>query len=90
MPANDYGLIDVDEHCRVAGVERVWAAGATVKRRPFDPARGQELAGLPCGQFLETWLGGREPRLSMHVPTMGMPLLTYLQKMSPRRGGAEV
>jgi sulfide:quinone oxidoreductase len=30
LPAGEHGFIPVDEHCRVRGVERVWAAGDAI------------------------------------------------------------
>ena len=109
IPGNEQGLIEVDEHCRVTGLERVWAVGdctafplksggvsaaqadiaaeqiaslvgADVQPRAFAPEAAAELAGLPAGRFLEEWLAAEEPGLAMHLPTAGVPVLTYLRK----------
>ncbi|MGN6871670.1 MAG: FAD-dependent oxidoreductase [Solirubrobacteraceae bacterium] len=109
IPAEEHGLIAVDEHCRVIGLERVWAvgdctafplksggisaaqadiaaeqiaslAGADLQPRAFAPKGEVELAGLPAGRFLEEWLAAEEPGLAMHLPTAGVPVLTYLRK----------
>jgi sulfide:quinone oxidoreductase len=109
IPADEYRLIPIDSLCRVAGLERVWAAGdctafpvksggvaaeqadviaediaaiagADVEPRSFDPGRAPELAGLPAARFIERRLATEEPGLAMHVPSTGVPVLTYLQK----------
>jgi sulfide:quinone oxidoreductase len=109
IPADEYRLIPIDSLCRVAGLERVWAAGdctafpvksggvaaeqadviaediaaiagADVEPRSFDPGHAPELAGLPAARFIERRLATEEPGLAMHVPSTGVPVLTYLQK----------
>jgi sulfide:quinone oxidoreductase len=109
IPADEHGLLEIDERCRVAGLERVWAvgdctssplksgglaaaqadlvveqiasaAGADVHSQASIPAAAPALAGLPAGRFLEQWLAAEEPGLSMHLPTAGVPVLTYLRK----------
>jgi sulfide:quinone oxidoreductase len=109
VPADEYRLIPIDSLCRVAGLERVWAAGdctafpvksggvaaeqadviaediaaiagADVEPRSFDPGHAPELAGLPAARFIERRLATQEPGLAMHVPSTGVPVLTYLQK----------
>jgi sulfide:quinone oxidoreductase len=109
LPVDADGLIAVDQHCRVAGLDRVWAAGdctafplksggfsaaqadvvakdiaaiagAAVEPEAFDPDLGEGLAGLPAGRFLEEWLAEDEPGLAMHLPSSGVPLLTYLSQ----------
>jgi pyruvate/2-oxoglutarate dehydrogenase complex dihydrolipoamide dehydrogenase (E3) component len=55
-------------------------AGADVEPRSFDPAHALELAGLPAARFIEQRLATQEPGLAMHVPTTGVPVLTYLQR----------
>jgi sulfide:quinone oxidoreductase len=109
VPADEYKLIPIDSLCRVAGLERVWAAGdctafpvksggvaaeqadviaediaaiagADVEPRSFDPGHAPELAGLPAARFIERRLATQEPGLAMHVPSTGVPVLTYLQK----------
>jgi sulfide:quinone oxidoreductase len=110
IPANADGFIAVDEHCRVDGLDGVWAAGdgtdfplksggfaaaqadaaaadiaatagAAVEPRPFDPAGHQEWAGLPAGCFLEASLPeGDDDGQTTHLPAVGVPVLTYLQR----------
>jgi sulfide:quinone oxidoreductase len=108
IPADEYHLIPIDAHCRVARLDRVWAvgdctscplksgglsaeqadvvaadiaaiAGADVEPRSFDPGHPQ-LAGLPAARYIERRLATQEPGLALHVPSTGVPTLTYLQK----------
>jgi sulfide:quinone oxidoreductase len=55
-------------------------AGADVEPRSFDLERADGLAGLPAARFIEQRLATHEPGMAMHVPTTGVPLLTYLQR----------
>jgi NADH dehydrogenase FAD-containing subunit len=110
VPVEEHGFVEVDEHCRVRGLEHVWAvgdittyavksggmaaeqadvaaeaiaavAGADIDPRAFDPAGRGELAALPAGRYLGPWLetdGVAES--TTHLPTLGVPILTYLQR----------
>ena len=110
VPVEEHGFVEIDERCRVKGLEHVWAvgdittfpvksggmateeadvaaeaiaaaAGADIEPRPFDPAGRGELAGLPAGRYLEPWLRTDEVAASTtHLPTLGVPVLTYLQR----------
>jgi sulfide:quinone oxidoreductase len=109
IPTDHDGLIEVDAHGRVSGLDRVWAvgdctslplksgalsaeqadvaaqdiaalAGAAVEPRSFDFDLVEEFLGLPAGRYLEQWLATEEPGLTLHLPTEGVPVLTYLQK----------
>ena len=110
VPVEEHGFVEIDERCRVKGLEHVWAvgdittfpvksggmateeadvaaeaiaaaAGADIEPRAFDPAGRGELAGLPAGRYLEPWLGTDEVAESTtHLPTLGVPVLTYLQR----------
>lgn len=110
VPVEEHGFVEIDERCRVKGLEHVWAvgdittfpvksggmataqadvaaeaiaaaAGADIEPRAFDPAGRGELAGLPVGTYLEPWLGTDEVAESTtHLPTLGVPVLTYLQR----------
>jgi sulfide:quinone oxidoreductase len=110
VPVEEHGFVDIDERCRVKGLEHIWAvgdittfpvksggmateqadvaaeaiaaaAGADIEPRAFDPAGRGELAGLPVGRYLEPWLGTDEVAESTtHLPTLGVPVLTYLQR----------
>lgn len=110
VPVEEHGFVEVDEHCRVRGLEHVWAvgditthavksggmaaeqadvaaeaiaavAGADIDPRAFDPAGRAELAALPAGRYLGPWLetdGVAES--TTHLPTLGVPILTYLKR----------
>ena len=110
VPVEEHGFVEIDEHCRVKGLEHIWAvgdittfpvksggmateqadvaaeaiaaaAGADIEPRAFDPAGRGELAGLPAGGYLEPWLGTDEVADSTtSLPTLGVPVLTYLQR----------
>lgn len=110
VPVEEHGFVEIDEHCRVKGLEHIWAvgdittfpvksggmateqadvaaeaiaaaAGADIEPRAFDPAGRGELAGLPAGGYLEPWLGTDEVQESTtSLPTLGVPVLTYLQR----------
>ena len=110
VPVEEHGFVEIDEHCRVKGLEHIWAvgdittfpvksggmateqadvaaeaiaaaAGADIEPRAFDPAGRGELAGLPAGGYLEPWLGTDEVADSRtSLPTLGVPVLTYLQR----------
>ena len=109
IPGDHDGLIEVDAHSRVSGIDRVWAvgdctsfplksggvsteqadvaahdiaalAGAPVEPRVFDSDHVEQFAGVPGGRYLEQWLATAEPGMTMHLPTEGVPALTYLQK----------
>ena len=69
------------EEADVAAEAIAAAAGADIEPRAFDPAGRGELAGLPAGRYLEPWLGTNEVAESTtHLPTLGVPVLTYLQR----------
>jgi len=110
VPVEEHGFVEIDEHCRVKGLEHIWAvgdittfpvksggmateqadvaaeaiaaaAGADIEPRAFDPAGRGELAGLPAGGYLDPWLGTDEVEESTtSLPTLGVPVLTYLQR----------
>jgi sulfide:quinone oxidoreductase len=69
------------EQADVAAEAIAAAAGADVEPREFDPAGRGELAALPAGRYLEPWLNtdGR-PESMTHIPTLAMPVLTYLKR----------
>lgn len=69
------------EEADVAAEAIAAAAGADIDPRAFDPAGRGELAGLPAGRYLEPWLGTDElAESTTHLPTLGVPVLTYLQR----------
>jgi sulfide:quinone oxidoreductase len=68
------------EQADVAAEDIAAAAGAAIEPRPFDPVGREELAGLPAGRFLESWLGTGNDGLTTHLPASGVPLLKYLQR----------
>lgn len=55
-------------------------AGAAVEPCSFNSERVEDFVGLPAGLYLERRLATEEPGLTMHLPTEGVPVLTYLQK----------
>jgi sulfide:quinone oxidoreductase len=69
------------EQADVAAEAIAAAAGADIEPRTFDPAGRGELAGLPVGRYLEPWLGTDGVAASTtSLPTLGVPVLTYLQR----------
>jgi sulfide:quinone oxidoreductase len=68
------------EQADVAAQDIAALAGAPVEPRVFDSDRVEQFAGLPAGRYLEQWLATAEPGLTMHLPTEGVPVLTYLQE----------
>ena len=110
VPVEERGFVEIDEHCRVRGLEHVWAvgdittypvksggmaaeqadvaaeaiaavAGADIEPRVFDPAGREELAALPAGRYLGPWLEtGGVAESTTYLPTLGVPIVTYLQR----------
>jgi sulfide:quinone oxidoreductase len=69
------------EEADVAAEAIAAAAGADIEPRAFDPTGRAELAALPAGKYLEPWLGTDEVAESMtSLPTLGVPVLTYLRR----------
>jgi hypothetical protein len=68
------------EQADVAALDIAALAGAAVEPRVFDSDHVEQFAGLPAGGYLEQWLATAEPGMTMHLPTQGVPALTYLQK----------
>jgi hypothetical protein len=68
------------EQADVAALDIAALAGAPVEPRVFDSDHVEQFAGLPAGGYLEQWLATAEPGMTMHLPTQGVPALTYLQK----------
>jgi len=69
------------EQADVAAEAIAAVAGADIDPRAFDPAGRAELAALPAGRYLGPWLetdGVAES--TTHLPTLGVPILTYLQR----------
>jgi len=73
------GAVSAEQADVVAG-DIAAVAGADVEPRRFDPGHALELAGLPAARFIERRLATQEPGLAMHVPSTGVPVLTYLQR----------
>jgi sulfide:quinone oxidoreductase len=67
------------EQADVAAEDIAAAAGAAIEPRPFDPVGREELAGLPAGRFLKSWLA-HDDGLTTHLPASGVPALKYLQR----------
>ena len=106
----DHGFVEIDEHCRVEGLEHVWAvgdittypvksggmaaeqadvaaeaiaaaAGADIDPRAFDPTGRGELAALPEGRYLGPRLeAGTVEGSTTNLPTLEVPIVTYLQR----------
>jgi pyruvate/2-oxoglutarate dehydrogenase complex dihydrolipoamide dehydrogenase (E3) component len=68
------------EQADVAAQDIAALAGAAVEPRSFNSERLEDFVGLPAGLYLERRLATEEPGLTMHLPTEGVPVLTYLQK----------
>jgi sulfide:quinone oxidoreductase len=69
------------EQADVVAEDIAAAAGAALEPRPFDPTSGEGLAGLPNGRFLKDWLAeGDDDGLTINLPLIGVPVLTYLQR----------
>ena len=68
------------EQADVAAQDIAALAGAAVEPRSFNSERVEDFVGLPAGLYLERRLATEEPGLTMHLPTEGVPMLTYLQK----------
>ena len=68
------------EQADVAAHDIAALARAAVEPRSFDPGRVEEFLGLPAGRYLDQRLAAGERGLTMHLPTEGVPVLTYLQK----------
>jgi sulfide:quinone oxidoreductase len=69
------------EQADVAAEAIAAAAGADIDPRAFDPAGRGELAALPAGRYLGPRLetdGVAES--TTHLPTLGVPIITYLQR----------
>jgi sulfide:quinone oxidoreductase len=69
------------EEADIAAEAIAAAAGADIDPRAFHPAGRGELAALPASRYLEPWLGTDEVAESTtHLPTLGVPALSYLQR----------
>ncbi len=69
------------EQADVAAEAIAAAAGADIEPRTFVPGGRAELAGLPAGRYLEPRLGTDEAAESTtYLPTLAVPVLTYLQR----------
>jgi sulfide:quinone oxidoreductase len=67
FPAKSGGL--AAEQADVVAEDVAAAAGADVDPRPFAPGHRDELAGLPAGRFLKSWLAADEDEaLTTHRP----------------------
>jgi sulfide:quinone oxidoreductase len=67
------------EQADVAAQDIAALAGAAVEPRSFNSDLVEEFVGLPAARYLEQWLATEEPGLTLHLPTTGIPVLTYLQ-----------
>lgn len=69
------------EEADIAAEAIAAAAGADVEPRAFHPAGRGEFAALPASRYLEPWLRPDEVAESTtNLPTLGVPVLTYLQR----------
>jgi hypothetical protein len=64
----------------VAAQDIAALAGAPVEPASFAPDLANDVGGLPAGRFLTRWLLGDEEGLTMHLPSAGLPMLTYLRR----------
>jgi sulfide:quinone oxidoreductase len=68
------------EQADVAAQDIAALSGAAVEARSFDSGLVEEFLGLPAPRYLEQRLATEEPGLTMHLPTVGLPVLTYLRE----------
>jgi sulfide:quinone oxidoreductase len=69
------------EEADIAAEDIAATAGAAVEARAFDPGSREDLAGLPAGRYLNAWLAvSDDERLSTHVSSTEVPVLTYLAR----------
>jgi sulfide:quinone oxidoreductase len=64
----------------VAAEDIAALAGASVEATSFEPDLAHEVGGLPAGRFLTRWLLAGEEELTMELPSVGLPVLTYLRR----------
>lgn len=64
----------------VAAHDIVALAGAPVEPTSFEPDLEHEVGGLPAGRFLTRWLLAGDEGLTMQLPAVGLPVLTYLRR----------
>jgi hypothetical protein len=69
------------EQADVVAEDIAAAAGADIQPQRIDPIQRADLAGLPAGRYLEAWLAvGADERLTTHLPSGRLPVLSYLQR----------
>ena len=64
----------------VAAQDVAALAGAPVEPTSFEADLAHDVGGLPAGRFLTRWLLAGEEGLTMHLPAVGLPVLTYLRR----------
>jgi sulfide:quinone oxidoreductase len=64
----------------VAAEDIAARAGASVEPTSFEPDLAHEVAGLPAGRVLTRWLLAGEEGLTIDLPAVGLPVLTYLRR----------
>jgi sulfide:quinone oxidoreductase len=68
------------EEADVAAEDIAAVAGVAVTPHRFEPRLHEDLAALPAGRFLESWLSAGKQRRTIHVPMGEVPVLTYLER----------